>query len=108
MAVLPMQTRVSGGDFIEEAVEQCQQGEGRFTHAILNPPYKKINSNSVYRLTLRRAGIETVNQYSAFVALVVALMAPGGHVVVFVLCCFCFGLFFWLFCFFFFCCVFFC
>src|SRR3569832_2083917 len=32
MAVLPMQTRVSGGDFIEEAVEQCQQGEGRFTH----------------------------------------------------------------------------
>jgi len=91
MAVLPMQTRVSGGDFIEEAVEQCQQGEGRFTHAILNPPYKKINSNSVYRLTLRRAGIETVNLYSAFVALAVALMAPGGHVVAIVPRSFCNG-----------------
>jgi len=33
----------------------------RFSHAILNPPYKKINSNSEHRLILRRMGIETVN-----------------------------------------------
>jgi adenine-specific DNA-methyltransferase len=31
-----------------------------FTHAVLNPPYKKLHSNSAHRLALRRAGIETV------------------------------------------------
>ena len=52
-----------------------------YTHAILNPPYKKINSKSEHRLLLRHAGIETVNLYSAFVALSVALMIPGGQIV---------------------------
>jgi predicted RNA methylase len=30
---------VRRGDFIEEAVKLISQGEERFTHAILNPPY---------------------------------------------------------------------
>ena len=90
-AVLPVQTHVIGGDFIELATAQCLQGKRHFTHAILNPPYKKINSNSAHRLTLRRAGIETVNMYSAFVALAVALMAPGGHVVAIIPRSFCNG-----------------
>jgi tRNA1(Val) A37 N6-methylase TrmN6 len=49
-----------------------------FTHAILNPPYKKISSQSDYRAILRKAGIETVNLYSGFVGLALLLMAPGG------------------------------
>ncbi len=49
-----------------------------FTHAILNPPYKKIGAQSVYRAVLRKAGIETVNLYSGFVGLALLLMAPGG------------------------------
>ena len=57
---LPVTCRISAGDFIWEAA--CQSlGPGRFTHAILNPPYKKINSASEHRLILRQAGIETVN-----------------------------------------------
>lgn len=63
----------------------------RYTHAILNPPYKKINSNSAYRHALRRVGIETVNLYSAFVALAVALMAPGGKIVAIIPRSFCNG-----------------
>lgn len=63
----------------------------KYTHAILNPPYKKINSKSAYRLALRRAGIETVNLYSAFVALTVALAAPGGQVVAIIPRSFCNG-----------------
>jgi predicted RNA methylase len=51
-----------------------------FTHAILNPPYKKISSQSDYRAILRKAGIETVNLYSGFVGLALLLMAPGGTV----------------------------
>jgi tRNA1(Val) A37 N6-methylase TrmN6 len=69
------------GDFIEEAVKLIFNGEERFTHAILNPPYKKINSASRHRLLLRRVGIETVNLYSAFVALTIELMQPGGQIV---------------------------
>ncbi|CAK0759679.1 Type II methyltransferase M.BsuBI [Gammaproteobacteria bacterium] len=63
----------------------------KYTHAILNPPYKKINSNSAHRLALRRVGIETVNLYSAFVALAVAQSAPGGQIVAIIPRSFCNG-----------------
>jgi adenine-specific DNA-methyltransferase len=63
----------------------------RYTHAILNPPYKKLNSHSAHRLALRRAGIETVNLYSAFVALAVAELAPGGQLVAIIPRSFCNG-----------------
>ncbi len=63
----------------------------RYTHAILNPPYKKINSNSAHRLALRRVGIETVNLYSAFIALALAQAAPGGQIVAIIPRSFCNG-----------------
>ena len=79
-------------DFIEDAVDTLQFGTGeRFTHAILNPPYKKINSASRHRLLLRQAGIETVNLYSAFVALALALLVPGGQLVAIIPRSFCNG-----------------
>jgi hypothetical protein len=40
---------------------------------------------------LRRVGIETVNLYSAFVALAIALMAPGGRIVAIIPRSFCNG-----------------
>ncbi|MGO9579915.1 MAG: Eco57I restriction-modification methylase domain-containing protein [Desulfobaccales bacterium] len=71
---------VRRGDFIEEAVKLIFQGEERFTHAILNPPYKKIHSASRHRSLLRRVGVETVNLYSAFLALTIKLMQPDGQI----------------------------
>jgi adenine-specific DNA-methyltransferase len=62
-----------------------------YTHAILNPPYKKINSHSTHRLALRRIGIETVNLYSAFVALTIALAASGRQIVAIIPRSFCNG-----------------
>jgi len=62
-----------------------------YTHVILNPPYKKISSRSAHRLALRRVGIETVNLYSAFVALAVALTASGGQIVAIIPRSFCNG-----------------
>ena len=51
------------------------------THAILNPPYKKISSASAHRQALRGCGIETANLYSAFVALALISLADGGELV---------------------------
>ncbi len=83
-------------DFIHVAVESLSgslfaKPLKPYTHAILNPPYKKINSNSIYRLALRRVGIETVNLYSAFVALAVDMLVPGGQVVAIIPRSFCNG-----------------
>lgn len=55
-------------DFILAAVESSEGSLfsppiERYSHAILNPPYKKINSDSAHRLALRCVGIETVNLY---------------------------------------------
>ncbi|WP_410510568.1 Eco57I restriction-modification methylase domain-containing protein [Nodosilinea sp. E11] len=63
----------------------------QYTHAILNPPYKKIRSDSPHRLALRRAGVETVNLYSAFVALALALLGDGGQLVAIIPRSFCNG-----------------
>lgn len=91
-SLLPITTKVVPGDFIEEAVYRLQFKYGMdFTHSILNPPYKKIDSNSRHRQVLRLVGIETVNLYSAFVALTLALMAQGGLVVAIIPRSFCNG-----------------
>jgi adenine-specific DNA-methyltransferase len=73
-------------DFIIEAVELSRGGlfvpqvKG-FTAAIVNPPYKKIRSDSPARAALRRAGIETTNLYAGFVALIGRLLTDGGQLV---------------------------
>jgi adenine-specific DNA-methyltransferase len=79
-------------DFIKQASQMIQLGKGpRFTHAILNPPYKKINSSSDHRAYLRDVGLETVNLYSAFVGLSIALMEKGGEIVAIIPRSFCNG-----------------
>lgn len=83
-----------GGDFIEEATLSLlgfRKERFSFTHAILNPPYKKISTDSQHRQYLRKAGIETVNLYSGFLGLVVRLMEAGGEIVAIVPRSFCNG-----------------
>ncbi|NMG60291.1 SAM-dependent methyltransferase [Geitlerinema sp. P-1104] len=53
----------------------------RYHYAILNPPYQKIHSHSPHRKALRQVGIETVNLYSAFIALSLLLLADRGQLV---------------------------
>jgi adenine-specific DNA-methyltransferase len=89
---LPLSFEIAGGDFIDKSVYQLALGNGRtFTHAILNPPYKKINSDSRHRFLLRKVGIEAGNLYSAFLALTLAQMMRGGQVVAIVPRSFCNG-----------------
>ena len=81
-------------DFLQEGAFTVSFGGARYTHAILNPPYKKIGASSEYRLLLRRHGIETVNLYTAFLGLAVALTRPGGEVVAIIPRSFCNGTYF--------------
>ena len=53
----------------------------RFHVAIMNPPYRKLRSDSAERSRLSAAGIETSNLYSAFVWLALELLAGGGELV---------------------------
>ncbi len=52
-----------------------------FNRAILNPPYRKIRSDSDHRGLLREIGVETSNLYAGFLAIVVRLLEPGGELV---------------------------
>ena len=52
-----------------------------FHAAIMNPPYRKLGSDSAERSRLDAAGIETSNLYSAFVWLALELLADGGELV---------------------------
>lgn len=72
-------------DFVEDGVRKLRQRMfepiERFNCAILNPPYKKINSDSQTRLTLREIGVETSNLYTAFLSVVLMLLAEEGELV---------------------------
>jgi adenine-specific DNA-methyltransferase len=86
-----IETNVIEGDFIEKAAGKIRMQERRYSHAILNPPYKKISSKSRARTTLASVGIETVNLYSGFLALSIELLEKEGEVVAIVPRSFCNG-----------------
>lgn len=80
------------GDFLDFATKQIAQArDPRFTHAILNPPYKKISASSNHRRMLSDVGLETVNLYTAFVAMAVALAKDGAEIVAIIPRSFCNG-----------------
>lgn len=80
------------GDFVALASAMLREERGpRYSHAILNPPYRKIGVGSPERAALRSVGLETVNLYAGFVALAVALLARGGQAVAIIPRSFCNG-----------------
>ena len=75
------------GTLFEELLPQ-------FTHCIMNPPYKKIRSDSDHRRWLQKIGIETGNLYSGFLAIAIKLLSFGGELVAIVPRSFCNGPYF--------------
>ena len=53
----------------------------RFHAAILNPPYRKLRSESAERDAMSAVGIQTSNLYSAFTWLALELLEDGGELV---------------------------
>jgi adenine-specific DNA-methyltransferase len=84
--ILEMSVRV-GNDLF------CEQMPA-FDVAIANPPYRKIGIDSAERRNLRRAGIETTNLYTGFIALIHRLLVPGGQLVAITPRSFCNGTYF--------------
>jgi adenine-specific DNA-methyltransferase len=78
---------VVGADFVVSATAALASGplfaaeQKFFNAAILNPPYRKINSTSETRRLLRSVGIETSNLYTAFLWLVERLLYADGELV---------------------------
>lgn len=73
-------------DFIASAVSMTRDDffavhRPHYNAAIVNPPYRKIHSDSTVRLLLRSAGIETGNLYAGFIALIIRLLADQGELV---------------------------
>lgn len=75
-------------DFIEASVEMLQETLFTPQHArpayncvILNPPYKKIQTQSKERKLLQRVGIESSNLYAGFLALAMQLLEPSGELI---------------------------
>lgn len=63
----------------------------KYSHCIMNPPYKKLSNTSKQRKMLSSAGIEVVNLYSAFVALAIQNMKKGGQLIAIIPRSFCNG-----------------
>lgn len=85
---IAFESDIRANDFIavgrhsfEENLFVTRQRQPFFSHAILNPPYKKISSTGEHRLLLRSIGIETGNLYAAFVAIALKMLRPGGELV---------------------------
>ena len=89
-----VETTIHCRDFVREASFASAFNPKRFTHVILNPPYRKIGANAEYRKILRSIGVEAGNLYTAFLALAVALTSDGGEIVAIVPRSFCNGSYF--------------
>ena len=86
---------VSEDDFLQKTSFEYSFGKGeRFSHIIMNPPYKKILTKSAARGYARCFGFETVNLYSAFVGAAIALLQDGGYLVAIIPRSFCNGVYY--------------
>ena len=82
-------------DFLEKtSFEYTRKINKTYTHVIMNPPYKKILTNSSERKSARAFGLETVNLYSAFMGAAISLTEDGGHIVAIVPRSFCNGVYY--------------
>lgn len=84
-AGIEFQSNLVRRDFVDDGIRMLRQQmfepARRFDCVILNPPYKKINSDSETRLMLREIGVETSNLYTGFLSIVIMLLAERGELV---------------------------
>lgn len=91
--------KVFNRDFIVSAAEiltgHIVARRRPFNCVILNPPYRKINTESEERQHFREAGIETTNLYTGFLTLAMRLLEEQGVLVAITPRSFCNGSYFW-------------
>jgi adenine-specific DNA-methyltransferase len=88
-------TEIRNRDFVEGAIFSTPLfSQPKFSHALLNPPYRKIGTNSEHRNVMRTMGVEAVNLYVAFLAIAVEHTKTNGEIVAIVPRSFCNGVYF--------------
>ena len=90
-------SRVMERDFIKDSADKLGLGISTreyFNCIILNPPYQKINSNSITYKILNNLGLSTTNTYSAFLLLCKKFLEPNGEMISITPRSFCNGLYF--------------
>lgn len=86
-AGIQFEARIVAEDFFEAGVRSLAgdlfkaRADERFDCAILNPPYRKIRTESRERRFLRQIGVETSNLYAGFLSVTAQMLAPGGEMV---------------------------
>jgi adenine-specific DNA-methyltransferase len=95
MSIDNFQYNIHHKDFINNISQDIYWNLSKqYDLVIMNPPYKKIHSDSIYRHSLRDLNIETVNTYSAFMALAIKQLSDNGILTAIVPRSFCNGLYF--------------
>ncbi len=93
-----IRTEIHEADFLEFSADRDSLFGGAsfsdFTHVIMNPPYRKISSNSKERLLLRKQGIEISNIYAGFVELGARFLREKGELAAITPRSFCNGTYF--------------
>ncbi|RDL16458.1 BsuBI/PstI family type II restriction endonuclease [Serratia fonticola] len=77
-------------DYVLSSTKNSETVE-KYTHCIMNPPYKKIATSSDYRKVLSSVGLEIVNLYSGFVSLAIKELKDKGELVAIIPRSFCNG-----------------
>ncbi len=91
---------VRQADFIENCINDTTANLFTFTPlrafncVILNPPYRKIQTNSKLSKLLQSSGIKTTNLYTGFLALCMYLLSRNGEIVAITPRSFCSGMYF--------------
>lgn len=97
---ISFEARIVNSDFLEVGASTLAGNlftapeHQRFDCAILNPPYRKIATESRERRLLRAIGLETTNLYTGFLAVTARLLATGGEMVAITPRSFCNGSYF--------------
>lgn len=89
-----LNVRIQYEDFITAGIKRINDLGSRFDYIVLNPPYRKLNSDSNHKKILLKAGIDVPNYYAAFIAIAIRLLKGKGQLVGIVPRSFCSGTYF--------------
>ncbi|MRD37850.1 N-6 DNA methylase [Bacillus thuringiensis] len=85
---------IKNEDFIESIINDLNNKEKSLDYIILNPPYKKLSTNSRHKDMMLRVGIDVPNYYAAFVSLSYRLLKERAQLVCIIPRSFCNGQYF--------------
>ncbi|HOH97273.1 MAG TPA: Eco57I restriction-modification methylase domain-containing protein [Candidatus Cloacimonadota bacterium] len=82
-------------DYLGSASDSYFNFDGtKYTHVIMNPPYKKISNSSLPRKLLESIGVKAVNLYAAFVSMAIEQLNDDGYLVAILPRSFCNGVYY--------------